>query len=92
VLIQLTRRIWRHRFEAMAIHISSVLEQRLADLAGSRHCELDALVSEVLDAYLTHVEGLTANVREAEEFADREGWVPHEEVLARFNHRLQKSA
>jgi len=76
----------------MAIQLPSILEQRLADLAGSRHCTIDSLVSEVLEVYLTHIDALTADVREAEESAEREGWVPHEEVAARLNQRFKKSA
>lgn len=74
------------------IELTPDLGHRLRALAAARQCSAEALAAEVLNGYLLHVEELTAAVREAEEEADRDGWVPHEEVVARFNRHLARSA
>lgn len=76
----------------MPIQISSDIEERLGQIAAARQCSPEALANEILDEYSNHIEQLTADVLEAEESAERDGWVPHEEVVARLQQRFKKSA
>ena len=76
----------------MSLQLTPALEQRLGHLAEQTHRSLDELAHEAIDLYLQHIELLTVEVREAEEEADREGWLTSEEVLQRIQTRFQKSA
>ena len=76
----------------MVIHLTPALEQRLEHLAAEVHRTPDELAQEALDSYLAHVEALSAEIREGEESADREGWLSNEEVFARIKQRLLKTA
>lgn len=76
----------------MDVHLTSAQEQRLQHLAAETHRTPDELAQEALDGYLKHIEALTAAVREGEESAERDGWLPHEEVFKRLKKRLLKTA
>jgi len=76
----------------MTLQLTPGLEQRLEHLAAQTHRSPDELAQEAIDLYLQRVELLTTEVREAEEEADREGWLTSEEVLQRIQTRFQKSA
>ena len=76
----------------MALQLTPALEQRLGHLAAQSHRSPDELAQEAIDLYLQHIELLTADVREAEEEADRDGWLTSEEVLQGIQTRFRKSA
>jgi predicted transcriptional regulator len=76
----------------MAVHLTPAQEQRLEQLAAQSNRTPDELAQEAFDSYLKHIEALSGAVREGEESAERDGWVPHEEVFDRLNKRLRKSA
>jgi predicted transcriptional regulator len=76
----------------MDVHLTPAQEQKLQHLAAEMHRTPDELAQEALDGYLKHVEALTADVRVGEESAERDGWLTHEEVFARLNKRLLKTA
>ncbi|CAN5772832.1 hypothetical protein BH10ACI4_BH10ACI4_22900 [soil metagenome] len=52
----------------------------------------DQIAQQAVDGYLQHIEILTAEAREGEESADKDGWLTHEEVFARINQRLHKTS
>jgi predicted transcriptional regulator len=72
----------------MPLHLTPELEQRLAQLAAQTGRSPDEIAQEALEEYATHLESLIADIREGEESADREGWLTHEEVVARFEKLL----
>ena len=76
----------------MTLELPPALEQRLEHLATQGGRTPAELAQEAIDLYLQHVELLTTEVREAEEKADREGWLTSEEVLQRIQTRFQKTA
>ena len=76
----------------MAIQFTPDQEQRLNQLAATSNRTADELAQEAISGYLNHVESLITAVREGEESAERDGWIPHEEVFERLNKRLLKSA
>ncbi len=76
----------------MALHLTPAQEQRLERLAAQSNRTPDELAQQALDGYLKRIESLSAAVHEGEESAEREGWVPNEEVFKRLNQRLHKSA
>ena len=75
----------------MTLQLTPALEQSLEHLAAQRGSTPAELAQEVIDGYLQHVAILTREVREAEEEADRNGWLTSEEVLARIEQRFGKS-
>jgi predicted transcriptional regulator len=76
----------------MAVQLKPEQEERLQQLAAERGVTLEQVLSEVLDGYLNHMEGLMADLRGGEESAERDGWLTQEEVFERLNHRLRKTA
>ncbi len=76
----------------MLLHLTAELEQRLKQLAAQTGRTSDELAQEALDGYLKHVEPLMADICEAEESAEREGWLTNEEVFESLNKRLMKPA
>ncbi len=76
----------------MTLHLDHNLEQRLEHLAESVHRTPDELAQKALSSYLDHIEALTADLREAEESAEREGWLTTEEVFARLEKQLHEPA
>ena len=76
----------------MPVHFTPEQELRLQQLASASNRTADQLVHEAIDSYLNHVESLMAAVRVGEESAERDGWIPHEEVFERLNQRLLKTA
>lgn len=76
----------------MIVHLSPDLETRLAQLASDAGVTSDELGQQVIDRYLDHIETLTANIREGEESAEREGWLTHDEVFKNLHKRLLKTA
>jgi len=76
----------------MTLELTPALEQRLHQLATQVERTPAEIAQEAIDLYLQHVELLTTEVREAEEEADREGWLTSEEVLQRIQARFQKTA
>jgi predicted transcriptional regulator len=76
----------------MPLHLTAEHEQRLKQLAAQTGRTSDELAQEALDGYLKHVEPLMADIREAEESAEREGWPTNEEVFESLNERLMKPA
>ena len=52
----------------------------------------DELGQQAIDRYLDHIETLTADIREGEESAEREGWLTHDEVFENLHKRLLKTA
>ena len=75
----------------MTLQLTPALEQKLEELATERGNTPAELAQEVIDGYLEHVAILTREVREAEEEADRNGWLTSEEVLTRIERRFGKS-
>ena len=75
----------------MTLQLTPTIEQRLEELATQRGNTPAELAQEVIDGYLQHVAILTREIREAEEEADRDGWLTSEEVLARIERRFGKS-
>jgi len=76
----------------MSIHLTPALEQQLDQIAAETNRTTSDLVQEALDDYVKHVACLTAEVREGEESAERDGWLTHDEVFERLNRRVLKSA
>ena len=76
----------------MTIVLDPVAEQRLQELAAEAGCEPSELAQEALSAYIAHMKSLAAELRDGEESTEREGWLTHDEVFERLNHRLQKTA
>jgi predicted transcriptional regulator len=76
----------------MAMQLKPGQEEQLQRIAAERGVTAEQVLAEVLDGYLRYVEGLMADLREGEESAERDGWLTHEEVFERLNHRLAKSA
>jgi predicted transcriptional regulator len=76
----------------MAVQFKPGQEERLQQIAVERGVPLEQVLAEVLDGYLDHMQGLMADLREGEESAERDGWLTHEEVFERLNHRLAKTA
>jgi predicted transcriptional regulator len=76
----------------MTLQLTPALEQKLLHMAAQANRTPEELAQEVLDDYLKHIESLTMAVREAEESADRDGWLTQEEVFERINKRLLKTA
>jgi len=76
----------------MIVHLSPDLEKRLAQLASDAGVTSDELGQQVMDRYLDHIEALTADIREGEESAEREGWLTHDEVFESLHKRLLKTA
>ncbi len=76
----------------MTVNLTPAQEERLLRLAASFQRTPDELAQEAVDGYLEHIEDLTVAIREGEESAERDGWIPHEEVVARVDKRFPKSA
>jgi predicted transcriptional regulator len=76
----------------MTLQLTPALEQRLENLASQEGRPAAELAQEAIGLYLQHLEMLSAEVREAEEEADREGWLTSEQVLERIKHRFLKTA
>jgi predicted transcriptional regulator len=76
----------------MTLQLTPALEQRLEHLASQGRRTPEELAREVISEYLEHVETLSAEVREAEEEADRAGWLTAEQVLERIENRFRKMA
>lgn len=75
----------------MTLELTPALEQRLEELATQRGNTSAELAQEVIDGYIQHVAILTREVREAEEEAERDGWLTSEEVLGRIERQFGKS-
>jgi len=76
----------------MSIQLTPALELKLDQIARETNRTTNDLVQETMDDYVKHIASLTAEVREGEESAEREGWLTHEEVFERLNKRLLKTA
>jgi predicted transcriptional regulator len=76
----------------MAVQLKSGQEEQLQRIAAERGITIEQVLTEVLEDYLRYIERLMADLREGEESAERDGWLTHEEVFERLNHRLAKSA
>jgi predicted transcriptional regulator len=76
----------------MPLHLTPELEHRLAQLAARSGRSPDEIAQQALEQYATHLETLIAEILESEEFAEREGWLTHEEVFERLHKRLMKPA
>lgn len=76
----------------MSIHLTPALERQLDQIAAETNRTTSDLVQEALDDYVKHVASLTAEVREGEESAERDGWLTHDEVFERLNKRVLKTA
>jgi len=76
----------------MNIHLNPALEQQLDQIAAETNRTISELVQETLDEYVKYVASLTAEVREGEESAERDGWLTHGEVFERLNKRLLTTA
>ncbi len=76
----------------MSIQLTPALEQQLDQIARETNRTTNDLVQETMDDYVKHIASLTAEVREGEESAEREGWLTHDEVFERLNKRLLKTA
>lgn len=76
----------------MTLQLSQELEQRLSSLAAAREKPSGELAAEILSDYLQHVDQLARELDEAEEEAERTGWLTTEEVFARLYAKLPKPA
>ena len=76
----------------MAVQITPAIEQQLQHLAASQERSLDEVANEAILGYLESQASLAADIREAEEVAERDGWIEHDEVVRRINERLAKFA
>jgi predicted transcriptional regulator len=76
----------------MTVQLTTAQEQRLESIAAASNRTTDELAQEALDAYLQHIELLTAAVREGEDSAEREGWLTNDEVFGRLHERIRKTA
>jgi len=88
VLIRLTRRIWRHRFKAMAIQLTPALEQRLQHIAAETKRTPEEIAEYATEVYVSDYEELRAAVQEADDQIARGECVPHEKVVALFRKRF----
>ncbi len=76
----------------MTLYLTPALEQRLENLAARTNRSPDELAQELIDRCLRDIETRTAEVREAEDEADREGWLTSDGVMAQLEQRFPKSA
>jgi predicted transcriptional regulator len=76
----------------MAVQLKPGQEEQLQQIALERGVTVERVFSEVIDWYLNHIQGLTDELREGEESAEREGWLTQEEVFEQLHHRLAKTA
>ena len=74
----------------MTIQLTPAQEQSLQHFAQVTGRPISELVEEVISGYLDEIEMRTAEVREAEQSAERDGWLTTDEVFARLN--LRKTA
>jgi predicted transcriptional regulator len=74
----------------MTLELTPALEQRFEHLAQATGRSTNELVEDAISRYLDEIEMRTAEVREAEESAERDGWLSTDEVFARLN--LRKTA
>ncbi|HVG27329.1 MAG TPA: hypothetical protein VM865_06970 [Acidobacteriaceae bacterium] len=76
----------------MELRLTRTQEQQLRQLAADSRRTPEELACEAIKGYLDHVEELTAEVREAEEAAERQGWLTNEEVFDQLKTHLLKTA
>jgi predicted transcriptional regulator len=74
----------------MALQLTPAQEQSFEHLAQVTGRPVNELVEEVISSYLDEIEMRTAEVREAEESAERDEWLTTDEVFAGLN--LRKTA
>jgi len=76
----------------MTVNLTPALEHDLEQLAIECNSTPTALAQQAVEEYVQHMKQLTAEVHEGEESAEREGWIPHEEVFDQLRKRLRKTA
>jgi predicted transcriptional regulator len=68
------------------------LQEQLEKLAFECESTPSELAQRAIEDYVAYTRQLATELREAEEEAEREGWVPQEEVFAQLFADLRKSA
>jgi predicted transcriptional regulator len=76
----------------MTLDLTPALQEELEKLAIECESTPTQLAQKAIEEYVAYTRQLPTDVREAEEEADREGWVPHEEVFEQLFARLRKTA
>jgi predicted transcriptional regulator len=76
----------------MTLELTPALQVKLEKLAVECDSTPSELAHKAIEEYVAYTGQLVIDVREAEEEADREGWVPHEEVFEQIFARLRKTA
>lgn len=76
----------------MTLQLTPELERKLEQLATEMHRSPSELAQEAIDHYLQSADTFAFEVREAEEEADREGWLSSEQVKERLEQRFRKTA
>ncbi len=76
----------------MTLELTPALQEALEKLAIECESTPSELAQRAIEEYVAYTRQLAIDVREAEEEADREGWIPHEEVFEQLFARLRKTA
>jgi predicted transcriptional regulator len=76
----------------MTLQLTPAQEKKFQELAAASDRSASELVEEVISQYLDEVEIQASELREAEESAERDGWLTTDEVFARLNLNFRKTA
>jgi predicted transcriptional regulator len=76
----------------MTIDLTPAEESRLLEIASEAQRTPEEIAQEAVSGWLRHVSELAADIHEAEQSAEREGWLTHDEVFERLNVHLTKAA
>jgi predicted transcriptional regulator len=71
----------------MSVEISSELEERLQEIALTVHRSASELAEEVIQNFVTYLEGLAAAVKEGDASASHDGLLTSKQVLTRISSR-----
>lgn len=76
----------------MTIELTPALEEELAKLAAESNCTPFELAQRAVADYVAYTKQSSNEVHEAEEEAEREGWIPHEQIFEELVARFKKTA
>ena len=76
----------------MTLELTPALEDELAKLAAESNCTPLELAQRAVAEYVAYTKQLSIEVDEAEEEAQRDGWILHEQVFEELFARVRKTA
>ncbi len=76
----------------MTLELTPALQEELEKLAVEAGSTPSAIEQKAVEEYVVYTRQLAEDVREAEEEADRDGWISHKEVFEEIFARLRKTA